>query len=256
MFKTERDMCAEFIKAINRRSKDTWTPYPETGGFDILLVRDHDGFQIGIEAKLRLNAKVIAQSLPSYWDTDHGPDCRAVLVPKSKVGDDLKAICYYIGITIITIGEKPKNFYMLDAQDGDPRYVIHPNFPRCDREEFFQNWFEWSPDKRLKLPEVIPDCEAGCPSPLQLTEWKIKAIKIIIILESFGHVTRQDFKALNISSQRWTQSTGWLENTGERGVYIKGEHIPDLRSQHPRNFIEIANLIHEWLPKHRKDYLK
>lgn len=37
-------MCAAFIAAL----PEGWVAYPETGGFDIVLLRSADGFQIGI----------------------------------------------------------------------------------------------------------------------------------------------------------------------------------------------------------------
>ena len=54
-FAKESDLCAAFLASL----PEGWTAYPETAGFDILLGREVDGFQIGIQAKLRLNAKVI-----------------------------------------------------------------------------------------------------------------------------------------------------------------------------------------------------
>ena len=98
-FATEAELCAAFIAALPKE----WTAYPETGGFDILLSRNADGFQIGVEAKLRLNAKVICQAAEevgySYVDRP-GPDCRAVLIPDG-VSLDLAGLCPLIGITVI-----------------------------------------------------------------------------------------------------------------------------------------------------------
>jgi hypothetical protein len=47
-------------------------------------VRNADGFQVGIQAKLKFNIDVINQALERYgtWNVaGEGPDCRAVLVP-------------------------------------------------------------------------------------------------------------------------------------------------------------------------------
>lgn len=83
-FKTEADLCAAFIAAIG----DDWTSFAETAGWDILLVRKDDGFQIGIQAKLKLNTFVLAQTLDQYrYSVDSpGPDCRAILVPADEGG--------------------------------------------------------------------------------------------------------------------------------------------------------------------------
>jgi len=104
-FATEADLCARFIAAIG----PDWVSYPETCNWDILLVRKADGFQIGIQAKLKLNTDVINQALEEYgvWDADRmAPDCRAVLVPADQ-GGGFGRICKYIGLTIIRVsGDK------------------------------------------------------------------------------------------------------------------------------------------------------
>lgn len=74
-FATEAELCARFIAAIGA----DWTAYAETEGWDILLVRKADGFQIGIEAKLKFNLDVVTQALETntYAVVSPGPDCRA-----------------------------------------------------------------------------------------------------------------------------------------------------------------------------------
>lgn len=54
-FEKESDLCAAFVSTVPKN----WVIYPETGGFDLVLVEEATGVQIGIEAKLALNAKVI-----------------------------------------------------------------------------------------------------------------------------------------------------------------------------------------------------
>lgn len=51
----ESVLCDLFIEAFDKI--DGWTCYPEGAGFDVLVVHE-DGRQIGVEAKLSLNAKV------------------------------------------------------------------------------------------------------------------------------------------------------------------------------------------------------
>lgn len=77
---TEAELCAIFIRDMN--AQDGWVCYPETGGFDILAVHE-SGRQIGVEAKLILNAKVADQIFPtdgSLRYSDEGPDHRLVIV--------------------------------------------------------------------------------------------------------------------------------------------------------------------------------
>ena len=79
-YKTEAALCADFITWVKAESgtqrrfgagrSPVWTPYAETAGWDILLVAA-DGTQIGVQAKLRFNLKVIAQSIPDRWSWEN-----------------------------------------------------------------------------------------------------------------------------------------------------------------------------------------
>ena len=93
-YSTEAELCADFITWVK---SPVWTPYAETAGWDILLVAA-DGTQIGVQAKLRINLKVIAQSIPDRWSHwhDSGPDFRAVLVPGRD--DTAEQICAALGL--------------------------------------------------------------------------------------------------------------------------------------------------------------
>ena len=238
-FATEADLCARFLSAI----PEEWTAYPEWGGWDILLVRKEDGFQVGIEAKLHLNAKVLTQALEEYgsWHAGSpGPDCRAILVPESEHGYGV--IAAYIGITVIRV-------YGVEKRYGRGN-VFYPDLPNNLRGHggTSESWHEWLPLKRHKLPDYVPDVVAGAPAPLRLTDWKIKAIKIAITLETRGFVTRADFKHLSIDHRRWLPSgTGWLSI--EDGRYVKGPHFPNLRAQHPVVYEQIVADVEKWMLK-------
>ncbi len=236
-FAKETDLCAAFIAAIG----DDWTAYAETGGFDILLVRA-DGFQIGVEAKLRLNAKVVGQVAESVHPrsvANEGPDCRAVLVPAGG-NYDLAALCKLIGITVVVM-----NFR--DVADK-ATYYHEPFSPRLPKSEPHWNdeyWHERAPAKRCKLPDYVPDTISGDAAPLKLTEWKIKAIKIAILLDRRGQVSRHDFKAIGINMQRWTDPYAkWLVRSGD--IWTKGDYLPNFRIQHPVNYSQIEADYELW----------
>ena len=108
-YASEAHLCAAFIEWVKAVSgkvdhghrTPVWTPYAETAGWDILLVAD-DGAQIGIEAKLNFNMKVLAQAMPENYEAwrETGPDFRAILVPN---GDDShRRICAALGLLIFT----------------------------------------------------------------------------------------------------------------------------------------------------------
>jgi hypothetical protein len=115
-FAKESDLCAAFIDAIGK----DWTSYAETAGWDILLVRNADGFQIGIQAKLKLNPFVLAQTLDEYQYevAMPGPDCRAVLVPWDEVTAGLTYLSAYVGVTVIRmLAPKPEPRGRRDRSD-------------------------------------------------------------------------------------------------------------------------------------------
>lgn len=237
-FASEVELCARFIENVG----PDWIAYAETAGWDILLVRKADGFQIGIEAKLKLNALVLTQALEEYgsWSVEKpGPDCRAVLVPESEQGYD--RIAAYIGVTVLRV------------HSPNARYLSRPFYPSLPiigkgyvgGEE---SWYEWAPAQRHRLPEYVPDVPAGASAPTQLTDWKIGALKIAVTLEKRGYVTRADFKHIQIDHRRWLASgMGWL--TVENGRYVKGPYLPNFKAQHPIVYEQIAADADRWMLK-------
>jgi hypothetical protein len=229
-FATEAEMVEVWLGRLRAsRQAEKWTIYPETGGWDILLAHE-DGRQVGIEAKLALNPKVVAQALDgsgSYW-SPNGPDYRAVLVPSEKCQNHLGPICRAIGLSIIEVRSADAYFYVdLPTSWGG------------------ENWPNWCPAERVKLPDYIPDVSAGHSAPVMLTDWKIRAIKLLLILDRKGSVTRKDMKELGISPTRWTDAWhGFLERTPEG--FVRCSRTPDLKAQHPVNWAQIEADIDKW----------
>lgn len=247
---SEADLCAAFIalaQAPSRWSREPseWIAYPETAGFDILMVRASDGAQIGIEAKLVLNPKVIAQALPYrerwYFGDSVGPDYRAVLVPAERCNEDLVRICDALGITVIRYRAPYKRPWGEMSESA-----FSPDLPHAFRCE---DWHQWAPVSRCKVPDYIPDVAAGRSAPIALTPWKVNAIKIVI-LASERPVTRADFKHFRISPTPWLCPRGWLDRVPDTrpGQWVAGERTPDFEVQHPRNFHEIKADKALWMP--------
>lgn len=237
-FKTEVELCQRFLSAVG----EDWTSFSETAGWDILLVRKSDGFQIGIEAKLKLNMHVITQAIEtgnSYSALSPGPDCRAVLVPDEPAGS-FDLIAGYIGFTIIRVSAPDR-----DVQRFGKVEVFRPYLPRIENV-WGEQWFECAPARRHELPEYVPDVPAGAAAPVQLTSWKISAIKIAITLELRGYVTRADFKHHGIDYRRFiAPEYGWLRV--EDGRYVRGARFPDFTLQHPKVYQEISADSEKWL---------
>lgn len=242
-FAKESDLCAAFIAAVG----PDWTPYAETCGWDILLVRNANGFQIGIQAKLKLNPMVLAQALDeSQYSVDHAqPDCRAVLVPWGEVSVGLTYLCAYVGITVIRMESAVDR---LGYKQTWYRRQFDPDLPALGKEWDERNWYEQAPLRRCELPEYIPDVAAGAAAPLQLTAWKISALKIAVLLEVRGFVTRADFKHLQVDHRRWTApGNEWLR--AQNGRYVPAKFLPDFKRQHPVVFEKIKADSAKWMPK-------
>ena len=243
---SEADLCAAFIAHAERTK--AWRAYPETAGWDILMVRGSDGLQIGIEAKLALNIKVLDQALDgSRWYNTDGPDLRAVLVPTYADGG-LERIAGALGITVIRFTkDDPSAGRWAGSYSGASHY--RPGLPGDDWQLEY-DWHPWLPMKRAVVPDYVPDVRAGVAAPVALTAWKVKAIRIAVLLET-RPVTRADFKALQIDPSRWVdRHTGWLKADPEGRGYIAGPGLPDFKRQHPRNYDEIKADIAKWAPSY------
>lgn len=228
----------------------TWTVYHESCGYDLVVVEDQTGIQIGIEAKLTLNTKVINQVLPSRYHRE-GPDYRAVLVPRSGVQLGLFDICTQIGITVLTVYDSHmrSDWHKSRGIPHKPDWHCIPQLPdeRSQYGSSLNDWNAWLPEKRCTLPEYVPDVVGGKAAPLALTQWKIRAIKLLIVLERRGFVTRKDMRLLEISPTRWCAgSYGYLLADKAAGGYVACTNTPDLRRQHPVNYAQIEADYEKW----------
>lgn len=229
-YKLEADLCADFIRWVKEEAgrfdhgvqTPHWTPYAETAGWDILLVAD-EGTQIGVQAKLKANLKVLAQAVPSGWDAWHerGPDYRAILVPDGDSSFD--GLCAALGLMVF----RPSRHYRGTAFG-----------PGLAMEHWNGGWHYWSPRERCAVPEFVPDVVAGASGPVQLTKWKVAALRVIAALELQGFVTREDFRRHSIDPRRWTGPGGWLLPTDVPGRFVRGPGL-DFDRQHPEVYAQV-----------------
>lgn len=251
-FSNEAMLCATFIRHVPAE----WQAYPETGNFDILLVRLVDGAQLGVEAKLTLNAKVIHQVVESesHWRVaDANPDFRAVLIPWGAAAEGMAGLCHLLGITVIRQHNRRTWEYHKSRGWGPRTPKFEPVLPAIEKDHWRnwgEDWVDWAPSKRLTLPAYVPDVAAGASAPIALTHWKIKALRIAAVIERRGFVTREDFKHLQLDHRRWLDPRlGWLERGDLKGQYVDGDKSREFRAQHPRNYAEILADFDTWAPK-------
>jgi hypothetical protein len=219
-YETEAQLCATFMHWAKNQG---WTSYAETEGWDILLVAP-DGTQIGVQAKMKFNMKVIIQAIPNRWDAwkKHGPDFRSLLLPMHD--GDADNVCGALGLVA---------FY-----PSYPKECFSPSLDASNE----RLWHFWNPEQRHPLPEFVPDVAAGVSSPVQLTKWKIGALRITAVLNLRGYVTREDFRRYGIDPRRWIGPGGWLDFGKEKGVYVRGESLK-FDTQHPTVFQQVLEEV-------------
>jgi len=219
-YATEAELCDDFMKWARRQG---YRVFPETAGWDIVLV-DKDGFQIGVEAKKRMNLDVIAQALRGTrylsWN-DAGPDHRAILVPECRGMAEPLAM---VGVVVF-------------AATG---HVWRDGEAEFDRRDGYSHepMFDWNPSQRLDLPPVEFEGKAGIPSPSGMTKWKLCALRLIAILELRGYLTRKDFRDSGLSPTRWMSHDKWLVPGPERGQWVRGT-LPRFEEDCPEVYTSI-----------------
>lgn len=255
-FETEAALCQAFILGV----PSEWIVYPETAGWDILLVHRVGGWQIGVEAKLSLNAKVLEQAIRGRDWGVQGPDFRVVLV--GRVVAENAVLARALGLTVIT--PKPVqawNEWAARYEKRGPRIPdFQPKLPEAEtlihigdwwsRWHHDQHWFDQFPEKRHSLPDYVPEVAAGVPSPMILSEWKIKAMRVCIWVERHGQITRANFRELGIDPSRWMNGH-WLKAGVERGTWCAGPSFPSvqMRREHPNIYAKIEGDFPEWSKK-------
>lgn len=244
-FPTEASLCDCFLDSL--RKIGGWTAYPETAGFDILAVYDATGHQLGIEAKLRLNAKVADQILPDHYmgfgtEGREGPDFRAVIVPSvTEASAGIAKMLSILGVMVWW----PENHYgrgWVFARALNRHGNSRPGRREYDTEDGPLNdwdmaWHDWNPPKRCELPEIVPAVRAGVPAPLRLTPWKIGALKVLADLELDGFVTAKSVRDRGVDARRFCASDGWLAPLGD-GRWGIGK-LPRFDQQHPEAYVQI-----------------
>jgi len=199
----EAELCELFADAARA---DGWSVYPETAGWDLLLVwtgpdntvrGPRTGDQVGVEAKLRANVDVLAQAIDRDRYTRPGNPCvnyRAVLVPEATKA--FRSVAGALGVVVFTLA----NCEPWESKKGwrgrRPRVGIQVGAYRA------------SPSKRHWLPPVPLNDSGGRPSPRQMSKWRVGALKLCALLRRRGWITTADFKREGVDPSRWTRARG------------------------------------------------
>lgn len=198
VFATEADLCSAVIVRLREWG---WTVYPESCGFDFVAVRDL--IQVGVEAKLRPNLRVLSQALDRFDRRLRVPHCIATLVERRNA--DFDRVAERAGLTSLSwvshfMDANPRHFET-ELRNGQLRFRT-----ACGSEA-----------GTLRLPDLVIDVPAGVPSPQTASAWKVRAVKMALRLRAGEEITRS-----NLDSEELAYSTfwarGWIEraNPGER----------------------------------------
>lgn len=231
----ESVLCDLFIEAFNKI--DGWTCYPEGAGFDVLVVHE-DGRQIGVEAKLSLNAKVADQILPGFGDEHYGrpgPDHRVVIVSRiTDASEGIEKMLRRLGVSVLCPRERW----------GRHGYELYFDLKRdifdaesCAATKGLERLFDWWPAERCRVPAFAQALPAGVPSPVRLTPWKESAIKLVALMRSQGFVTVKQIAEHGMGATKWTQPANgkpsWLIKGAARGQWVETVNMPPFDKQHP-----------------------
>lgn len=232
VFKKESALCALFISEFNKLKG--WTCYPETGGFDVLVVHE-SGRQIGVEAKLKLNAKVAEQILPEPWYDRYGqpgPDHRLVIVATiTDASAGIARMLRQLGVEVLA--PRMTRTFHGDAPTFELEHKIDAAWGQV-------SLFDWNPPERCQLPSVVPDLPAGVPAPVRLTPWKEGALRVLAILRRQGFITAKQIAEQGIGTTTWTQGVKpWLRKGEVRGQWVPTEHLPSFDKQHPDVYAKV-----------------
>lgn len=243
----EADLCDLFMRDFN--AMPGWTCYPEAANFDVLAVHD-DGRQLGVEAKLTLNAKVADQILPmrngDFFDKP-GPDYRMVIVSKITVANaGIAKMLSMLGVEVL----EPSVSRTLNGDEYG--FSFHNLLEAAGQETSFggQYLHDWNPGVRCYVPPLLQALPAGVPSPVQLTPWKEKAIQLVALMRHQGFITAKQIAAHGHAVTRWTQpldtKPAWLAKGSVRGHWIETVNMPPFDRQHPELYaVTVASIARE-----------
>ncbi|HHH28818.1 MAG TPA: hypothetical protein ENK57_10810 [Polyangiaceae bacterium] len=251
MPRRESQLCEILMK---RARAEGWIVYPETAGFDILLVATEEtravveatrlrrrytgsddsiraGDMVGVEAKMSANVTVLAQAIDRgrARHSATGPDFRIAYVKKVPKGTtDFYDVARELNVGVWTLNDAT----------GTGRYS-RPLAPPA---------FRWMPKRRPKLPPIVPTGPAGVPSPMRLTPWRVKALHFLLLIEARGYVTSEHFRAMKLDPRIWRER--WLVPDGKEGRLTKYVvRIPKRADFPSRGFEDELEKLRAMLPQ-------
>lgn len=190
-FELESELCKSFISVAKEHG---WTIFPEQNYWDFIMVRN--GIQVGVQAKLKANKKVLCQALPKLPYNGEGPQYRAVLVGGHK-GRSFKAreeneslFCSLADSLKIIVFNMSKNSildYGYNTQSlGGYKFEYNLHLRH----------YHWGPKKLEWLPDFVPNLPAGVPSPESVSKYKLAMLDLRELELERGWICLKDCKRI------------------------------------------------------------
>lgn len=233
LFASEAMLCSSFAAAAGEQD---WTVYPETSGWDLLLVKGE--VQIGIEAKLRPSLHLLAQAyeragLDEPSCRKRGPNYVGLLVPERDGELEMLARGFGFGVITPDVRGAWSSQRAGCMEEVEARRVTWP-----DLDKRISHWQPQHFEKPAWLPPVVPTVAAGVPSPICLTEWKVRALRLLALLEVRGWVTIADLRHYGLAPSWWYHR--WLVPGEVKGRWVRRPGVILAQDQHPEAFAEMV----------------
>lgn len=221
-FSSESALC-EVLRTVTKELG--WLAYPETSGWDLILVRPLDGLQVGVQAKLRANLDVLHQALPPR-PMKMGPDIRAVLVPEATERGAFAEIAERLQLAVLDGGILRGDLSRWYGYDG-----VHVA-ETVQGARYLERTIEHAPvhvvSKRCWLPPYVPDTPAGVPSPVSVSPWRVSAAKFCAEIRTGLKPTKKEIEERGMSFSTWRQWLDPIEGTRPRQYQLRsGTYLPD-----------------------------
>lgn len=242
---SEAEMLGAFLDGARAAG---WEVYPETAGFDAVLVATeqlaaaHTHYQVGdqvaVEAKLRPSIKVLEQALPpdvrgGCRDECPSADFYVIVVPHRGGVYALQTVARALGINVVSANPRRPD------DDDDDRNAFELTFGRFRVPH--TRWRRHLRDgPRLWTPPAPVDVEAGVPSPSSVTPWKVEAVRLCLELQGQAITTRA-FAKRGLSHRTFLER-GWLETTGRDGRH-QLYRLTDAADRPDRKYPEVTESL-------------
>lgn len=207
-FSKESDLCQAFLDSL----PDGWKKYPEQGDWDFIIQRGST--QIGVQAKLVADSKVLTQALPSCpVEPEVGPHYRAVLIGRwsgrtvkaaLRSRSDFCALARHLRLLVLRSPDLWRNAKVRPLGWGrfnrwlpaDRMINYTQMLKRPPWEKLNWRHYRWHPSSPLWVPPFEPDLPSGVPSPSHVSAWQLAALELHRECEKKGWVCLDDAKKI------------------------------------------------------------